>query len=159
MSASSPRSGKPIETTGVWLFGGLTVLLALGKVLGLWHWSWWHIVLPVVIFLGFNALYIAVGLLYLSVVPVQERPEAEETALLRGHTDLAHYWAGFVCVAGVGLNMVHRLEPAEASTGWWLLSGQVEVLLAFGVFAVVSLWLYWSRIGSLLRQPEDSQYN
>jgi len=30
-------------------------------------------------------------------------------------------------------------------------------LLAFGAFAVISLWLYWSRIGSLLNQPEDSQ--
>jgi len=54
MSASSPRGAKPIETTGVWLFGGLTVLLALGKVLGLWQWSWGHVVLPVVILLGFN---------------------------------------------------------------------------------------------------------
>jgi hypothetical protein len=105
----------------------------------------------IIIFLGFNGLYITVGLLYLSVVSVPERPEAEETALVRGRTDLAHYWAGF------GLNMVGRLEPTKASTGWWLFSGQVEVLLACGAFAVASLWLYWSRIGSLLHQPEDSQ--
>jgi hypothetical protein len=43
------------------------------------------------------------------------------------------------------------------STGWWLFSGQVEVLLACGAFAVISLWLYWSRIGSRLHQPEDRQ--
>jgi hypothetical protein len=157
MSASSPRSEKPIKTTGMWLFGGLTVLLALGKVMGLWPWSWWHVVLPSMIFLGFNGLYIAVGLLYLSVVSLPERPEAEETALVRGHTDLAHYWAGLVFVAGFGLNLVRRLEPAEVSPGWWLFSGQVEVLLACGAFAVISLWLYWSRIGSLLHQPEDRQ--
>ena len=91
------------------------------------------------------------------MVPVAERPEGEETALVRGHTDLAHYWAGLVFVAGFGLNIVRRLEPAEVSAGWWLLSGQVEVLLACGAFAVISLWLYWSRIGSLLHQPEDHQ--
>ena len=118
MSASSPRSEKPIETTGMWLFGGLTVLLALGKVMGLWPWSWWHVVVPIMIFLGFNGLYIAVGFLYLSVVSVPERPEAEETALVRWHTDLAHYGAGLVFVAGFGLNIVRRLAPAEASTGW-----------------------------------------
>ena len=157
MRASSPRSEKPIKTTGMWLFGGLTVLLALGKVMGLWPWSWWHVVLPSMIFLGFNGLYIAVGLLYLSVVSLPERPEAEETALVRGHTDLAHYWAGLVFVAGFGLNIVHRLAPAEVSAGWWLLSGQVEVLLAYGACAVMSLWLYWSRIGSLLHQPEGHQ--
>ena len=80
-----------------------------------------------------------------------------KNVLRRGHTDLAHYWAGLICVAGFGLNLVRWLEPAEASTGWWLLSGQVEVLLAFGAFAVISLWLYWSRIGSLLHQAEDHQ--
>jgi hypothetical protein len=157
MSASSPRSEKPIKTTGMWLCGGLTVLLALGKVLGLWPWSWWHVVLPSMIFLGFHGLYIAVGLRYLSVVSLPERPEAEDTALVRGHTDLAHYWAGLVCVAGFGLNIVRRLEPAEVSAGGWLFSGQVEVLLACGAFAVISLWLYWSRIGSLLHQPEAHQ--
>ena len=58
MSASSPRSEKPIKTTGIWLFGGLTVLLALGKVLGLWPWSWWHVVLPIMILLGFIGVYV-----------------------------------------------------------------------------------------------------
>src|SRR5262249_921433 len=79
MSASSPRSEKPIKTTGMWLFGGLTVLLALGKGMGLWTWSWWHVVLPSMIFLGFNGLYIAVGLLYLSVVSLPERGRADRT--------------------------------------------------------------------------------
>src|SRR2546425_1000317 len=91
------------------------------------------------------------------ITPEPARPEAEETALVRGRTDLAHYWAGLVFVAGFGLNIVRRLAPAEASPGWWLFSGQVEVLLACGAFAVISLWLYWSRIGSLLHQPEDRQ--
>ena len=147
---------KTIETTGVWLFGGLTVLFALGKVLGLWGWSWGHVVLPMLILLVFNVLYIAIGLLYLSVCPVPEGPDAEETALLRTHTDTAHYWAGFVLCAGFVFNVVSRVEQTEASTGWWLCSGRVEVLIAFGTFSVISLWLYWSRIGSLLHQAEDS---
>ena len=96
------------------------------------------------------------GFLYLSVFPVPERPEAEETALLRTHTDTAHYWAGFVFCAGFVLNVVHRLEQAEALTGWWLFSGRVEVLTTFSAFSVISLWLYWARIGSLLHQAENS---
>jgi hypothetical protein len=108
------------------------------------------------IFLVFNALYIATGFLYLSVCPVPERPAAEETALLRTHTDRAHYWAGFVLCASFVLNMMNRVERAEVSTGWWLFSGRVEVLIAFGAFSVISLWLYWARIGSLLHQAEDS---
>jgi hypothetical protein len=156
MHWSSHQGKKTLETIGVWLFGGLTVLLALGKVMGLWGWSWGHVALPMLIFLVFNALYIATGLLYLSVCPVPERPDAEETALLRTHTDTAPYWAGLVLWAGFVFNVVSRVEQTEASTGWWLCSGRVEVLIAFGTFSVISLWLYWSRIGSLLHQAEDS---
>ena len=157
MRWSSPQGEKTIETTGVWLFGGLTVLFALGKVMGLWGWSWGRVALPMLIFVVFNALYIATGFLYLSVFPVPARPAAEETARLRTHTDTAHYWAGFVLCAGLVFNGVSRLEQTEASTGWWLCSGRVEVLIAFGMCSVISLWLYWSRIGSLLHQAEDSQ--
>jgi hypothetical protein len=52
--------------------------------------------------------------------------------------------------------MVNRVEQAEVSTGWWLCAGRVEVLIAFGAFSGISLWLYWARIGSLLHQAEDS---
>jgi hypothetical protein len=51
---------------------------------------------------------------------------------------------------------VRRVEQAEVSTGWWFFSGRVEVLIAFGTFSAISLWLYWARIGSLLHQAEDS---
>src|SRR5215467_2958234 len=80
-----------------------------------------------------------------------------QNALQRTHTDTAHYWVGLVLCAGFVFNVVSRLEQAETSTGWWLCSGRVEVLIAFGAFSVISLWLYWSRIGSLLHQAEDSQ--
>ena len=88
--------------------------------------------------------------------PVPERPAAEETALLRTHTDTAHCWTGFVLCAGLVFNMVSRLEQAEALTGWWLFSGRVEVLITFSAFSIISLWLYWAWIGSLLHQAEDS---
>jgi hypothetical protein len=124
--------------------------------MGLWGWSWWRVALPLFIFLGFHGLYIAMGFLYLSLVPVRYGPEDEESALLRTQSDSAHYWAGFLFLACFALNVVRRVEPAEASTGWWLFSGRVEVLIACGVFSVVSLWLYWSRMGYLLNDGEDS---
>jgi hypothetical protein len=156
MSVSNPHGGKTIETKGFWIFGGLSVLLALGKITGLWAGSWWQVALPFLIFLGFNVLYIAMGFLYLSIVPVRYGPEDAESDLLRTHSDSAHYWAGFIFLACFALNVVRRLEPVEASTVWWLFSGRVEVLIAFGAFSVVSLWLYWSRIGYLLNDVEDS---
>jgi hypothetical protein len=79
MSALHQGGAKSIETTGVWLFGGLTVLLGLGKVIGLWGWSWWRVALPLCIFLGLNGLYSTMGFLYLSLVPVRYGPEDEES--------------------------------------------------------------------------------
>jgi hypothetical protein len=58
--------------------------------------------------------------------------------------------------AGFVFNVVSRVAQAEASTRWWLCAGRMEVLIAFGAFSVISLWLYWSRIRSLLHQAEDS---
>src|SRR5215467_2958232 len=92
MRWSSPQGEKTIETTGVWLFGGLTVLFALGKVMGLWGWSWGRVALPMLIFVVFNALYIATGFLYLSVFPVPERSAADTY----GHGTLLGR-VGFVC--------------------------------------------------------------
>ena len=51
MRRSRHQGEKRIETTGVWLFGGLTVLLALGKVMGLWGWSWGYVAVPMLILL------------------------------------------------------------------------------------------------------------
>ena len=158
MSSSSQRTDKPIETQGFWLFGGLSILLALGKVTGLWDGSWWRVALPFLIFLLFNVLYITMGFLYLSVVSVRQRPQEEESYLLRTQTDTVHYWAGFLFVSGLALNVVSRLEPGKASTGWWLFSGRLEVLAAFAAFSVVSLWLYWSQIGHLLNDTDDLLY-
>ena len=154
MSSSSPRPDKAIETQGWWLFGGLSVLLALGKAISVWDWSWWRVALPLLIFVVFNVLYITTGLLYLSVVSVRQRPQEEESSLLRTHTDTAHYWAGLLCVSGFALNVVNRLDPGKGSTGWWLFAGRFEVLIAFAAFAVVSLWLYWSQIGHLLNDTD-----
>jgi hypothetical protein len=142
MSVGTPPDEKPIKTLGIWLFGGLSVLLALGKVLGLWGGSWWRMAMPGLLFVLFNALYIAMGFLYLTVSPVRERPEKEERILLRQASDGAFYGLAFLFVAGLVVNAVSRLESVNASTRWWLVSGRAEVLVVFLVFSVVSLWLY-----------------
>jgi hypothetical protein len=156
MSTFHQPDDKMIETKGLWLFGGLSGVLALSKLLELWEWSWWRAALPVLIFAVFNALYIAIGFLYLSVVFVPQRSQEEETYLLRTQTETTLYWTGLIFVSGFTLNLVSRLETGKASMGGWLFSGRLEVLSVFAAFAVVSLWWYWSRIGHLLNDGDDS---
>ena len=55
---SLPRfAGGPIQMTGIGLFGGLSLVLVIGKLLGLWGSSWWWMVLPLLVFVVFNAFY------------------------------------------------------------------------------------------------------
>ena len=50
MSASPHSANGPIQMTGIWLFGGLSLALGMGKLLGVWGGSWWRMVLPIVVY-------------------------------------------------------------------------------------------------------------
>lgn len=51
---------------GIYLAGLACLALAVLKLTGEGHWSWWPVLLPVWVILGQNALYIAVGFAWLS---------------------------------------------------------------------------------------------
>ena len=58
---------KEIQTTGFFVFGALTLIVALLKLAAFSDWSWWRVSLPILIFVGFNIAYICFGL-WLSVL-------------------------------------------------------------------------------------------
>jgi hypothetical protein len=53
-----PVGEKAIGTNGFFLFGALTLIMAILKLTVITDWSWWRVSLPIVIFVGFNMLYI-----------------------------------------------------------------------------------------------------
>src|SRR6476646_11755368 len=59
----SRRSEHPVQATGFWTFGFLSAVLAVLKLTVAGYWSWWRVMLPLLAFLGHNALYILVGLI------------------------------------------------------------------------------------------------
>ena len=75
---AADRAERVIKPMGLYVAAGLTLLLAMVKLTGLREWSWWRIALPLMIILGFMAVYIVTGFLYFSLVPVKERPPEEE---------------------------------------------------------------------------------
>ena len=157
MSSAPHATDRPIQMTGIWLFGSLSLVLVIGKLIGFWGGSWWRMVLPILSFLVFNGLYIGIGFLYLTVKPVRDQPAEEERAVLRHSSDGAFYGSGFLFTAGLVVNLVSRVEGAAASGRWWLFSGRVSMLMVFGLCAVMSLWLYWSRIGQALGHEEAAE--
>jgi len=54
-----------VQTAGFWIFGFLSVVLAVLKLTVATYWSWWRVMLPLLAFLGHNALYVLAGLLAL----------------------------------------------------------------------------------------------
>ena len=51
-----PEDG--VDIGGFWIFGFLSVVLAVLKLTVVAYWSWWRVMLPLLAFLGHNALYI-----------------------------------------------------------------------------------------------------
>ena|SRR5215831_15835761 len=52
-----------IQTTEFWIAGLLSVVLAALKLTAAAHWSWWRVMMPLLAFLGHNALYILTALI------------------------------------------------------------------------------------------------
>ncbi len=145
---------KAIGTNGFLLFGALTLIMAILKLTVITDWSWWRVSLPIVIFVGFNMVYIFVGFIFLSLVNIRDRPPEDETALVEGHHRIPHDWISLLFFALFADNLVRWWEGAEGSYWFWLLSGQIEAVLIFVGLSVADLFLYWSRIGPILDGSE-----
>ena len=52
-----------VHIGGFWIFGFLSVVLAALKLTVAAYWSWWRVMLPLLAYLGHNALYILAGLI------------------------------------------------------------------------------------------------
>jgi hypothetical protein len=55
------------------------------------------------------------------------------------------------------VNLVSRWEGVQTSNRWWLISGRALVLIVFGLFSALSLWLYWRGVGQVLENEEDDE--
>ena len=55
----SSKQEHPIQAMGFWMFGFLSVVLAVLKLTVAGYWSWWRVMLPFLAFLGHNAVYLA----------------------------------------------------------------------------------------------------
>ena len=72
MKTGATAGEKEIQTTGFFVFGALTLIVALLKLAVFSDWSWWRVSLPILIFVGFNIAYIVTGFGYLSFAEARE---------------------------------------------------------------------------------------
>jgi hypothetical protein len=119
---------QPIQWSGFCLAGLLCVGLAIVKLATERHWSWWRVLLPLWVIMGHNALYILVGLIWLSFV---DHGEDEENLTIRPNPPHSYQYAGMLCFLLFVDNLLGRME--------------VPVLLVFDILSVVCQLLFWSR--------------
>ena len=145
------RGGSGISFTGLYLCGAISFVMLALKLSVLEAWSWWRVILPLGLFVGFHVTNIVVAFIYLTFAHIPERPDGDEADVLEPHTINVHYVAAMLFFIVFGDNVVRWIEGSETSYWFWLFSGKGETLAVFGSLSVLALFSYWSRLGRVLK--------
>ena len=145
------RGESGISLTGLYICGAISFVMLVLKLSVIDNWSWWRVLLPLGLFVGFNVINIVVAFIYLSFAHIPERPDGDEAEVLEPHTINVHYVAAMLFFVVFGDNVVRWIEGSETSYWFWLFSGKGESFAVFGVLSVLALFAYWSRLGRVLK--------
>jgi len=108
------------------------------------HWSWWRVLLPVWVVLGHNALYVAVGLVWLFFT--DDEMMDEEAVARRDDRLYGYQLAAMLCFLIFADNVLRRIEGSGATAWFWPSSGRWEMIAPFGVLSVVCQLVFWSAV-------------
>ncbi len=109
------RGDSGISLTGLYLCGAIAFVMLVLKLSVIDTWSWWRVMLPLGLIVGFNVTNIVVAFIYLSFAQIPERPDGIEAEVLEPHTINAHYIAAILFFVVFGDNLVRWIEGSEAS--------------------------------------------
>ena len=148
------RGESGISFTGLYICGVISLVMLVLKLSVMDAWSWWRVMLPVGLVVGFTVTNMVVAFIYLSFAHIPERPDGDEAELLEPHTINVHYVAAMLFFVVFGDNVVRWIDGSETSYWFWLFSGKVEVLAVFGALSVLALFAYWLRLGRVLKASD-----
>ena len=80
----SSQPEYPIQAMGFWIFGFLSVVLAVLKLTVAGYWSWWRVALPFLAFLGHNAVHLLTG--FLCFCWLKHEEDEEEPTTVQKHS-------------------------------------------------------------------------
>ena len=130
------------EPVGFYWAGFLCLVLAVLKLTGEAHWSWWRVLLPFWVVLGHNILYVAIGFVWLSFTDDGE----EEVTIRQGDGGYGYQVAALVCFVVFADNVLRRMEGQQEQLFLWVSSGEWETIVVFGMLTVIMQLLFWSKI-------------
>ena len=141
------ESEDSVQTTGFWIAGLLSVVLALSKLTVAVYWSWWRVMLPLLTILGHNALYILTGLISFRWV---KDDEAESTSADE-HSRIGYTYAALLFFS-LCLDNLLRREEGQGWGGFWPCSGRLDIVVLYFVFSLLAHFVFWSQIVSGVNQ-------
>ena len=148
------RGENGMNLTGLYVCGAIAVVMLVLKLSVIEPWSWWRVLLPPSLFVGFNVTHSVVAFIVLSFANIPERSDGDEADVLEPHTINAHYVVAMLFFGIFGDNVVRWIEGNEASRWFWLLSGKGEAVAALGALSVLALLAYWPRLGRALKASD-----
>jgi hypothetical protein len=135
---------RPIEPAGFYWAGFLCLILGALKLTVAKHWTWWRVLLPVWSVLGHNLVYISVGFIWLTLV--DDDVSEDEVVIRERDSTYGYHFAALLCFALFADNVLRRMERADQTVGFWLSSGQWELIVVFGILSVALNLLFWSEV-------------
>ena len=138
------RVGSQFQMLGFYWAGFLCLLLAGLKLTIEGHWSWWRVLLPFWVVLGHNALYIAVGFVWLFFA--DDGAVGEEEMVRQNNGPYAYQLAAMLCFLVFADNLLGRIEGTRETTWLWMRSGWWVLIVASGVLSAVCQLLFWSAV-------------
>ena len=138
------RVGSQFQMLGFYWAGFLCLLLAGLKLTIEGHWSWWRVLLPFWVVLGHNALYIAVGFVWLFFA--DHGAAGEEATIRQDDRPYGYQLAAMLCFLIFADNLLGRIEGREETVLFWVSSGRWELMFLSGVLSVVCHLVFWSGI-------------
>jgi hypothetical protein len=136
-----------VQPAGFWIFGFLSVVLAALKLTVAACWSWWRVMLPLLAFLGHNALYILTALISFRWLNDDEEESTSTDEHSWGAYNIAALFFFFLFLD----NLLRHFE-GQGWAGFWLCSGRLDVVVLYFVLSLLAHFAFWSRIVSGLNQ-------
>src|SRR5215469_3668404 len=141
------ESEDSVQTTGFWVAGLFSMVLALSKLTVAAYWSWWRVTLPLLAFLGHNALYILTGLISFRWL----KDDEQESTSADHHSRIGYNIAALLSFF-LFLDSLLRREEGQGWSGFWPCSGRLDVVLLYFVLSLLAHFVFWSQIVNGLNQ-------
>ena len=116
----------------------LCLAMAIVKLTTGVHWSWWRVLLPAWVLLGYGLLYVATALIWSAIA------RATNPAFRASRWATIYEALALLSMFGFVDNLLRRIGPGE-SAWFWLASGRTETILLFGILNIAFHVLFWSR--------------